>query len=177
MGLFGSGIVKLTDADVEKAVDRIANYYRQTRLYLSLCNSSDAYDYFVREHTEDIRLMVSIGFCYKYKGNYLTATDLDNFFDDYPEQAMHFYGCVPGMLAYVKREIKDVLFINSIGPSGSSMDLNTYKLIRDFVNMYKKDYVIISDCTAGIDLETDTFEKQTGCRKININSNTFYRWN
>lgn len=60
MGLFGSGIVKLTDADVEKAVDRIANYYRQTRLYLSLCNSSDAYDYFVREHTEDIRLMVSI---------------------------------------------------------------------------------------------------------------------
>lgn len=177
MGLFGGGIAKLTDADVEKAVDRIANYYRQTKLYLSLCNSSDAYDYFVREHTEDIRLMVSIGFCYKYKGNYLIATDLDDFFKDYPEQAEHFYGCIPGMLAYVRRERKDVLFINSIGPSGSSMDLDTYKLVKDFVSLYSKDYVVLSDCTAGIDLETDTFERQTGCRKININSNTFYRWN
>lgn len=176
MGLFSGGISQITMSDLEVAVDRIANYYRQTRLYLSLCNSSDAYDYIVKNYTQDFKVMIETQYCYKYKGNYLFATDLKGFNKDYPDVFIHFYGCIPNMLAYVKREKKPVMFINSIGPDGESMTIDTYKLIREFVQKYKKDFVILTDCTAGIDQATNTFEKSTGCRKMNINSNVFYRW-
>lgn len=176
MGLFSGGISQITMSDLEVAVDRIANYYRQTRLYLSLCNSSDAYDYIVKNYTQDFKVMIETQHCYKYKGNYLFATDLKEFNKDYPDVFIHFYGCIPNMLAYVKRERKPVMFINSIGPDGESMTINTYKLIREFVQKYKKDFVILTDCTAGIDQATNTFEKSTGCRKMDISSNVFYRW-
>lgn len=176
MGLFGSSMSKINMSDLKMAVDRIANYYRQTRLYLSLCNSSDAYDFIVSQYTEDFRVMIDCRYCYKYRDNYLFATDLTEFNESHPDVFIHFYGCIPNMLAYVKREKKRVMFINSIGPDGESMDLNTYKLIREFVQKYKKDFVILTDCTAGIDQVTDTFEKSTGCRKMDINSNVFYRW-
>lgn len=175
MGLFG-GISQITMSDLETAVDRIANYYRQTRLYLSLCNSSDAYDYIVKNHTQDFKVMIETQYCYKYKGNYLFATDLKEFNKEYPDVFLHFYGCIPNMLEYVKREKKPVMFINSIGPDGESMTTDTYKLVRDFVQKYNKDFVILTDCTAGIDQATNTFEKSTGCRKMDINSNVFYRW-
>lgn len=176
MGLFSGGISQITMSDLEVAVDRIANYYRQTRLYLSLCNSSDAYDYIVKNYTQDFKVMIETQYCYKYEGNYLFATDLKEFNKDYPDVFIHFYGCIPNMLAYVKREKKPVMFINSIGPDGESMTIDTYKLIREFVQKYKKDFVILTDCTAGIDQATNTFEKSTGCRKMDINSNVFYRW-
>lgn len=176
MGLFSGGISQITMSDLEVAVDRIANYYRKTRLYLSLCNSSDAYDYIVKNYTQDFKVMIETQYCYKYKGNYLFATDLKEFNKDYPDVFIHFYGCIPNMLAYVKREKKPVMFINSIGPDGESMTIDTYKLIREFVQKYKKDFVILTDCTAGIDQATNTFEKSTGCRKMDINSNVFYRW-
>lgn len=175
MGLFG-GMSQITMSDLDMAIDRIANYYRQARLYLSLCNSSDAYDFIVKYFTEDYKVMIGCQYCYKYKGNYLFATDLAKFNENHPEVFTHFYGCIPNMLEYVKREKKPVMFINSIGPAGESMDLNTYKLVREFVQKYKKDFVILTDCTAGIDQATDTFEKSTGCRKMDINSNVFYRW-
>lgn len=175
MGLFG-GISKMSLSDLDNAVDRIANYYRQTRLYLSVCNSDDAYNYFVSEYKDDIGYMIEHQYCYKYKGNYLIATDMAELAEDNEELFKHFYGIAPGVLNYLRREVKPVMFINSIGPSGQSMSLQTYSLVKQFVDKFNHDYVVLSDCTAGVDQVTDTFEKQTGCAKIDINSNVYYRW-
>lgn len=178
MGIFDK-VTTLSVSDLDNAVRAIANYYRSTKLYLSLSNATDAYDYFIREYRDDIKQMITndYGYCYKYKKNYLIATDMQKLSEESPELFHHFYGVAPGLIARIKHERKPVMFINSIGPEGNTMDTNTYKLVNEFVSMYNDDYVVLSDCTAGIDAETDSFEKATGCRRCDINGNVFYRWN
>ncbi len=177
MGLFSSGIQPMTNKDVEAAVERIAQYYRQTRLYLSLCPGNDAYEFFKQEYTEDIRIMVNVGYCYKYKGNYLIATDVDDFFHDYPNITKHFYGPIPHIVRKMGAEKDNVIFINSLGPSTESCNEDTYKLIRDFVRMeHGEKSVFLSDATAGVDQITPTFVEKTGCRKLQTDGEIYYRW-
>lgn len=176
MGLLG-GMTRISTSELDAAVDRIANYYRHSRLYLDVSNAIDAYDYYVKEYTKDIETMINTQHCYKYKGNYLIATDMLEFKEAYPEVFTHFYGIIPNLLTYMSREKNPVMFINSFGPSKDTMTTDSYKLVNMFVAKYSKDYVILSDCITGIDLETDHFEKATRCRQIILNSNPFYRWN
>lgn len=177
MGLFGPNIQRMTNDDVEQAVDQIARYYRQTRLYLSLCPGNDAYEFFKKEYTEDIRVMVNRGHCYKYKGNYVIATDIDDFFKEFPSVANHFYGVIPHIVKKIEVEKSNVIYINSIGPSTDTCNEDTYKLIREFVKIdFGEKCVFLSDATAGIDTETSTFATKTGCRKLTASGEVYYRW-
>lgn len=175
MGLFDK-VEKMTMSDLDDAMDRIADYYKHAKLFLEASNAVDAYDYIVSEFREDISAMIRFGYCYKYRGNYLIAVDLDDFEVEYPEEYQHCLGYVPQFSRYIKRENKDIMYIAFFGTDKVSMNNDSYHLINQFVNKYIKDYVLLSDCTAGIDIETTMFEKHTGCRRLNLNGNVFYRW-
>lgn len=177
LGLFDSNLTKLTVHDYEVAIDRIANYYRQTKLYLSLCNSNDAYDYFIKEYGDDIKTMISLGHSYKYRNNYLVAADMRELKEKHLELYKHFFGVAPALLQRLNTESSPVMFINSFGPDKENMTNTSYAMIRKFVKMYvKKGYVVLSDCTAGIDVESNTFAYETHAVELNLYGNKFYRW-
>lgn len=176
LGLFNK-LVRLSAGDAENAIKRIANYYRQTKLYLSLCNSNDAYDFFIKEYSDDIKKMISMGHSYKYRNNYLIAADMNELKDNYPELYSHFFGMAPGLISRLNIESKKVMFINSFGPDKEHMTATSYEMIREFVQMYtKKGYIVMSDCTAGVDVESSAFTYETHATELNLNGNRFYRW-
>lgn len=155
------------------AIERIAQYYRQSRLYLHESNSTDAYDFFIRTYSNDLELIIQQGLSYTFKGNYLVACDVEKFYEEYPEEAEHFFGCVPQIKSSVERENVKALFICAFGPAKDIIGRDGYALIETFVKMYD-DYVILTDCPTGYDI--DQFHKHTTSSRIRIAGREAWRW-
>jgi hypothetical protein len=169
------GVKSLARNDTQKAVERCANYYRKCRLYLSVYNSDDAYDEYIRDFTHDTEVMISQGYSCSFKGNYLIAVDIIRLKDEHPEEFHHYFDFVWQYLGpIVNREHSEVLFISAIGPSGNEFNSDTFKLVNEFVRIYNKHFVILTDCPVGYDFEL--FEKNTSSKLILIGGERYFRW-
>ena len=165
----------LTIKDTDSAVRKIANYYRKSRLYLDVSNTTDAYDWYIDTYMHDTELIISQGYSYEYRGQYLIACDVPRFYEEHPEEANHYFGIVPAILEAIKRENKDgdnALFICAIGPKGEFMDNNTYDMLETFVAM--ANCVVLTDCATGYDI--NEFHKRTTAKRLNIGGNEYWRW-
>lgn len=166
---------RIVDADVEQAVKQIANYYRNSRLYTSLFNTDDAYGPYIRELSEDTRLIVQQGHSYRLKDEFVIGIRLEQFEQEHPEAYHHYFDCIASYLKpVINREPEDVIFICALGPSEQFCTKDTYKLIKEFVDEYGKQYTIITDCPVDIDFQN--FAEITGSRKILIAGMEYFRW-
>lgn len=166
-------IKPLKVTETELAVEKIAQYYRQSRLYLQESNSSDAYQFFIDTYTEDLRIIISQGFSYQFKGNYLVACDLTKLYEEHPDVAEHFFGIVPQIKQACEEQDRDTLFICAFGPNGDHIGLDGYNLIESFVKMHKE-YIILTDCPAGYDM--DVFCNYTTAKKVRVTYENAWRW-
>lgn len=165
----------LTIKDVDAALDKIANYYRKSRLYLDVSNTTDAYEWYKNEYREDTAAIIEQGHSYEYKGQYLIALDLIQFYEEHPEEAKHYFGIVPTIKDAIEREAKSgehALFICAFGPKDEFMDKNSYDLIELFVSMCN--CVVLTDCATGYDIQE--FHKRTTAKRFMISGIEYWRW-
>ena len=163
----------LINKDTDAAVEQIARYYRHSRLYLHESNSTDAYQFYIDSYTRDTELIIEQGHSYAYKGNYLIALDVIQFFKEHPKEAQHYFGIVPAILDACEREVDKSLFICAFGPKKEFLDKHSYACLEAFVKMYK-DYVVLTDCPTGYDIEV--FHKRTTSDRILIGGREAWRW-
>lgn len=166
---------RMTDLDVDSAVKNIANYYRSSRLYTSLLNTDDAYLPYIKEYTEDTRLIVQQGHSYKLKDEYLIALNLKQFEQEHNEAFHHYFDCIyKWMESSITREKTDVIFICAAGPSQQFFTSTTYKLLKEFVAEYTKKYAIFTDCPVEIDFAE--FGRISGSSLVLCAGMEYYRW-
>lgn len=163
----------LTEKDLDAAMHAIADYYRRSRLYLSVFDVQDAYDSIIRSYKEDVRAMLGQGHSYQLKGNYLVAVDMQRFKEEYPSNYENWFGVVPPLLSYIERESGAVIFICAVGPKKGYFDVVTYRLIDEAVHTYGSN-VILTDCPTEADIAD--FTKCTTSRKILLGGKEYFRW-
>lgn len=166
-------IVRLSVSDTEKALEQIANYYRHSALYTYLSNQTDSYKWYKDEYRHDTELIISQGYSYSYKGNYLIALDMHQFEEEHPDEFRHYFGCIPGLISFIGKERNCALFVCAFGPKGEYIDSNGYALINEFVRC-NNDKVIITDCMTDADVKT--FGKCTKGRLMIIDGQEYFRW-
>lgn len=168
------GIKLMNQKDVEQAMKNIANYYRKSRLYLSMFNVDDAYERYISEFTHDTACIVEQGYSYKLNNNYIIALDLEQFENEHNQEFHHYFDCIYEWMEYsIKRETKPVLFICAAGPDGEFFTSVMYKLINEFVKTHK-DYVLLTDCPVEIDF--GSFPGNTGFKPVTIAGREYFRW-
>ncbi len=166
---------RILPMDVSPAVERIANYYRHSRLYTNLLNTDDAYQAYIDNFTEDTKLIVEQGYSFYNKKEYLIAVDLEQFAIDHPEAYQHYFGCILNTIKPAfDREKNSVLFICAIGPSHDFFTRDTYTLVNDFVKEYGDDFTIFTDCPVEIDFKR--FPEYTGSSLVVLAGGEYYRW-
>lgn len=167
-------IKQLEIKDTAIAMERIANYYRCSRLYTYLSNMSDAYQWYIDEYSHDTECIIAQGNSYQYKNNYLIAVDLELFSKEHPDEFKHYFeDAVPDIFKTVSRERGKALFICAFGPSKDFMDSNSYTLLNMFAKL-KSDYIILTDCPSGPDI--NRLSMYTKARPIIIGGREAWRW-
>lgn len=166
---------ELSAKQVQAAVKNIANYYRSSRLYTNLSNCADAYDWYIEQYTYDTNVIVEQGFSYYNKNEYLIAVRLEVLREKHPDVFEHYFSCIWEHLSrVVERETSDVLFICAVGPSSDHFTSDTYKLINQFIEKYRSDYTIITDCPVQIDFPR--FAEYTGSTLTPMSGCEYFRW-
>lgn len=163
----------LMNKDTDAAVERIARYYRNSRLYLYESNATDAYQFYIDRYTHDTELIIEQGHSYEYKGNYLISLDVVKFFNEHPIEAENYFGIVPAIYDACEREKDNTLFICAFGPKKGYMDKASYDCLELFAKKYS-DYAILTDCPTGYDIEV--FHKNTTSNRILIGGREAWRW-
>lgn len=165
----------MTTKDVDDAIKQIAEYYKDSRLYTHLFNTEDVYQKYIDEYTEDTKLIVEQGMSYKLKKEYLIALQLDVFEQEHPEAFHHYFDCIySSMEPTLRREVAPVIFICAAGPSKPFFNGTTYKLVKEFVEEYNKDYTILTDCLTEVDFSN--FARYTGSSLITCAGREYFRW-
>lgn len=167
-------IVKMKQKDVESAIERIAEYYKDSALYTAVSNNTNAKQFYIDEYSKDTELMVEQGFSYKGYGNYIIAIDPIKFKEDYPEQYEHYFGIVPVLDAVFEKDSKrgKYLFLPAFGPKNGTMDKSSHKLINEFLAKHKS-YDVFTDFTNNID--TAILSKYTDLSEYMVNGVNYFR--
>lgn len=164
---------KLKPNEVQKALDRIANYYRNDPLFVQYANAEDAYDYYIKMYGPSIEKLIGYGMSFSYKNNYLIAFDFKEVMKQDSALIDYLFKIVPGLIPFVEREPEDVIWIFAFGPESEVIGKNGYKLLNAFINEYDNDYVILTDCMESRDV--DTFKRSTSMHKILLNGEVYFR--
>lgn len=167
-------IKELTLAKCSSAVKAIANYYRHEPIFVNIANREDVYQWYIDNYYDTCEGIIEQGNSYMFKDNYLLAIDVE----DMKTRNLDLYNsavdAVPHLIKHCEKEKSPVMYIICFGPKKDFMGPDAYKLINEFVDMYRSDYVILTDCMADIDI--DKFGENTGAQRIQVNGSPFFRW-
>ena len=163
------------EKEVDSVITQSANYYRHSRLYTEYFDVNDAYDKYIGEYSDSIRLLVSFGHSYGLKGNYLVGVEILKFKEDYPEEFKHYFGPVAHRIVPVcEKENHPVMFVCIAAPAGNQFDRTMYKLINEFVSEYSREYIVYTDCA--IEIDFNRFTEYTNGKKVVIAGGEYFRW-
>ena len=167
----------MKEVGIEKVSDVVENsaiYYRDSRLYLSMSNATDAYNYYKEHFSDDITTLVAHGLTYEYKGNYIVGVVPDELKEEEPEVYEHYIGTEPFLMKQLERDTRPILFIPIYAPKDGKPNPNMIKLLNDFVKEYRNDYHLISDGAKVQDL--NYFQTNTGAKVKHIIGNPYHYW-
>jgi hypothetical protein len=168
------GIKQMSESDVSKAMQSIAEYYSTSRLYTSMFNTENAASMYISAFTEDTRLIIEQGHSYKLKNDYLVMVDLAKFEKEHPAEYHHYFDCIIAFLKpVIDREVRNVLFMCAVGPADGHMSSNTYKLINEVAGRYS-DYTLFTDIPTEADIPY--FHKYTDSKQVIIGGKEYFRW-
>lgn len=167
-------IRKCTVSDLPAVMDALANYYRQSALYLELSNKADAYDWYIERYTEATKQILELGMSYKQNGSFLLTVPAKVVKEKNPWLYDECFEGIYGMKEWIERETTDVIFVTGIGPKNGHVNRDIYKLF-DYVCDNAEGCTVLTDALAST-FECDEFAKHSDFKRVIVVGHPYFRY-